>query len=161
LDDGPSNGHPQASIEASSKAAVTSFLRYLYTGSYLTSEEQDSACSLLRHAEVYKLARDYNVPELQTQAYLRFLMDIEYSCSFPNPPLELCEAIRFIYNHLAGEQQLIDNLVNYTVSSFHYHGLGKDDDFRQVAYDIPEFHTALGQTSLSRDFLDEGKYRTT
>ena len=157
LDDGPHGDH-QASIEASSLDLVVSFCRFLYTGSYLTIAEENAAGSLLKHAEIYKMARDFDVPELQVSAHVRFLQETDMSCCVPNAPAGLCETIRFVFKHLADQQPLVDTLLNYCVCSFRYHRLGSDPHFREVAFDVPEFHKALCQTSYKRDFQDEGKF---
>lgn len=148
--DSSAYGEQQASIEASSVAIVTSFLRYLYTGNYLTCDEESGPCSLLKHVQIYKMARDFDIPELEVAAHVNFLRETETSCSIPTQPADLCDAIRFIYNHLASQQPLLDTLLNYCVSSFSYHGLGADANFRQVAFEVPEFHRALCQTRYVR-----------
>lgn len=156
FNDGP-NGDQQASIEADSTALVACFLRFLYTGTYLSPEEQDCPYSLLRHAQLYKMAQDFDVPELQVRANVSFLRETEFSSYMPNPPIDLCDAIRFVYKHLADQQHLLDTLLNYCVSSFRYHGLENDPTFRQVAFDTPEFHKGLCRTSFKRDFQDDGE----
>jgi hypothetical protein len=50
----------QASIEAPSRASVISLLRYCYTGSYLPPGAEYAPITLLLHAEVYKMAEDYD-----------------------------------------------------------------------------------------------------
>ncbi|KAF2660493.1 hypothetical protein K491DRAFT_589153 [Lophiostoma macrostomum CBS 122681] len=154
--DGPANDQ-QASIEASSIALVVSFLRYLYTGNYLTAIQESGPFSLLHHAQLYKMAQDFDVPELQVAAHVNFMRETEISCCVPHPPLDLCAAIEFVYKHLAGQKPLIETLLNYCVFSFKYHGLGTDSGFRQLAFDIPAFHKDLCQTNLRRDFQDEGE----
>jgi hypothetical protein len=156
LDDGP-QGDRQASIEAESQELVISFCRFLYTGNYLTFAEENGSCSLMKHAAMYKMARDFDVPELEVSAHVRFLQETEMSCCVPYPPAGLCDAIRFVFEHLADQQPLIDTLLNYCVAMFKYHRLDTDHEFRQIAYDVPAFHKALCQTSLRRDFQDDGK----
>lgn len=151
----------QASIEATSLQVVACFLRYLYTGNYLKPGEEPQSCSLRLHAELCKMAEDFQVPELQVSAYVNFMESTEWACSIPSPPLGLCDAIQFIYQHLAcdssrQQQGLVENLLNYCLSSFRYHGLGENPDFRRVVFDNPTFHKQLCETSMARDFHDDG-----
>jgi hypothetical protein len=152
-------GLRQASIEATSRYAIVSLLRYIYTGDYLAENEPSF---LLNHAETFKIAENYDVPELQVAAYVNFCSQTEFSCSLKDPPVLLCETIRFLYEHLGGhqsrqQQSLLDTLLNYCLAVFTYQGLGKRDDFRQVVFDLPAFHRALCRTSMQREFLDDGK----
>lgn len=158
LGDGPSDCS-QATIEAQAFTSVVAFLRHLYVGSYLTPEEQEEGAppvSLLKHIEVCKLAKDYDIPPLEREARFHFLRDTEYSMSLPNPPPHLCEAIRFIYRHMADNEGIMDTLLNYCVASFKSHSLGTNPDFLQVAFDIPDFHKGLCLTNINRNFEDEG-----
>lgn len=155
FEDGVEGSH--ASLEASSENAVVCLLRYLYTDDYIPQEHQEtSTACLLIHAEVYKLARDFDVPELQVAAYCNFSRETEMSCSLPTPLTDLCDTIRFVYKHLENEQSLIDTLLHYCVSVFGYHRLGSNQDFRQAAFDNPKFHQALCETNCKRDFQDDG-----
>ncbi|KAF2788630.1 hypothetical protein K505DRAFT_314561 [Melanomma pulvis-pyrius CBS 109.77] len=151
----------QASIQVTSVQVAASFLRFLYTGDYLTAEEEAHCCSLLVHAELCKLAEDYQVPHLQVRAYVNFIHATELSCSFPTPPLGLCEAVQYIYSHPPGQrsrqqQSLVEALLSYCLSSFNYHGLGENQRFRQIVFETPIFHKNLCETSMARNFLDEG-----
>lgn len=147
----------QACLEASSENAVVCLLRYLYTDNYLTrGEEHATIPTLLIHVEVYKLARDFDIPELQVAAYCNFSRETELSCSMPNPLVDLCDTISFVYKHLPNEQSIVDTLLHYCVSVFGYHRLGSNQTFRQAAFDNPEFHRALCETNYKRDFQDEG-----
>jgi hypothetical protein len=157
FDDGP-NGDLQATIEATSPAVVAAFLRYIYTDDYPPPQEDDGPFSLLIHAEIYKLALNYDVPMLQVLAQSCFFRETELSCSVPYPPIDLCAAIRFIYEDRDCFQSFIDTLVNYCVTCFKYHGLGSNSEFRRVAFETPEFHKGLFQTNLGRDFVDDGKF---
>lgn len=104
-------GINQASIEASSLAVAAAFLRFLYTGNYLADGDENAQSSILTHAEMCKLADDFDVPELQVQAYVNFMRETELSCSLPRPPIGLCEAIRLVYKRPAKQQSLIDTLL--------------------------------------------------
>lgn len=150
----------QASIEATSRRAVVSLLRFLYTGNYLAAEQQ---CSLLTHAEAFKVGEDYDVPELQVSAYVNFTRETEFSCSLSTPPPDLCDTVRFLYKYFADQQwrqqqSLLDTLLNYCLATFKYQGLGEREDFRQVVFDTPAFHRDLCRTSMNRDFQDEGRW---
>ncbi|KAJ4349915.1 uncharacterized protein N0V89_008535 [Didymosphaeria variabile] len=160
----------QASIEiflsdsspykATSRSAIVSLLRFLYTGTYLLDPD---GClgSLLPHVEAFKLAEDFDVPEFQVQAYVNFTRETEFSCCNATPPSDLCDTIKFIYQHFAGQesqehQSLLDTILNYCVSVFTYQVLGDRQDFRQTAFENPTFHRGLCRISMSRNFEDEG-----
>jgi hypothetical protein len=152
-------GFRHASIEATSRYAIVSLLRYIYTGDYLTENEPSF---LLNHAETFKIAENYDVPELQVSAYVNFSRQTEFSCSLKEPPVLLCQTVRFVYDHLSShqsrqEQSLLETLLNYCLAVFSYQGLGERDDFRKVVFDLPEFHRDLCRTSMQRNFLDDGK----
>lgn len=154
------NSIRQANIEATSRSAVVSLLRYLYTGAYV---DEDRPCSLLDHAEAFKIGEDYDVPELQVSAYVEFTRETEFACSLSTPPPDLCQTIRFLYTHLASqrsrqEQSLLDTLLNYCLATFKYQGLDKCDAFRQVVFETPAFHRDLCRTSMQRNFEDEGMH---
>ncbi|KAF2644839.1 hypothetical protein P280DRAFT_181301 [Massarina eburnea CBS 473.64] len=152
------NSIRQANIKATSTSAVLSLLRYLYSGDYVTESEPDS---LFKHAEAFKIAQDYNVPELEAAAYLKFSEATEYACSTTTPPPGLCDTVRFLYKHLASsesrqEQSIIDILLHYCLVIFDYQGLAKNPDFRQVIFDLPAFHKDLCRQSMQRNFQDVG-----
>lgn len=146
--------------KATSRSAVISLLRFLYTGTYLL-EPEECLGSLLPHAEAFKLAHDFDVPELQVQAYVNFTRETEFACCNATPPADLCGTIRFIYEHFAGQhleehRSLLDTILNYCVSVFTYQMLGDRGDFRQTAFENPTFHQDLCKTSMRRNFEDDG-----
>ncbi|KAF2872200.1 hypothetical protein BDV95DRAFT_38573 [Massariosphaeria phaeospora] len=151
-----------ASIETSTLAAAVSFLRFLYTGDYYPAAGYASRlqCPLLIHAELYKIAEDFDVPELQVATYVSFMRETELACSLPAPPLALAETILFTYKHLASrrsrqEHSIVDTLLNYCISTFRYHRLGEDPQFRAIATQTPLFLQDLCQTNMKRGFEDE------
>lgn len=151
-------GQRQASMEATSRYAIVSLLRYIYTGNYLPENEPSF---LLNHAETFNIADNYDVPELQVSAYVNFSRQTEFSCSLKDPPVLLCQTVRFVYEHLSShqsrqEQSLLETLLHYCLAVFTYQGLGERADFRQVVYDLPGFHRDLCRTSMQREFLDDG-----
>ncbi|KAK7191364.1 hypothetical protein PSPO01_02673 [Paraphaeosphaeria sporulosa] len=152
----------QASIEATSRSAVVSLLRFLYTGTYV-SDPEECLGSLLPHAEAFKVAEDFDVPEFQVQAYVNFTRETEFACCNATPPSDLCETIRFIYEHFGGRnsnsdehRSLLDTILNYCVSVFKYQLLGDRVDFRQTAFENFTFHQDLCRTSMRRNFEDDG-----
>ncbi|KAF1841961.1 uncharacterized protein K460DRAFT_409400 [Cucurbitaria berberidis CBS 394.84] len=151
---------PQASIDAPSRTAIISLLRYCYTGSYLTVDAEYLPIHLLLHAEIYKMAEDFDVPELQLLAHGNFSCQIDCACALPTPPSDLLETIRFIYQNYADypsrhEHGLVNNLTNYCISNFFYHKLGANADFAQVVSEIPAFRQDLCRTNIERNFQDD------
>lgn len=102
------------------------------------------------------MADVFEVPELQVAAHANIIRETELSCSQPFPPVQLCAAIRFIYAHLSDQQPLIDTILNYCVFCFLYHGLGTNEDFRRLAFELQPFHRDLCRTSFKRGFTDDG-----
>jgi hypothetical protein len=154
----------QASIEAPSRAAVISLLRYCYTGIYLPpcACADDAPILLLLHAQVYKLAEDFDVPELQLLAHGNFSVQVERACSLPLPPQDLLETIRYLYANFASpqarqQQGLMHTLSNYCICIFLYHQLGESVEFLDVARKIPQFRQDLCRTNMERNFQDDCK----
>jgi hypothetical protein len=152
----------QANIEAPSRAAAISLLRYCYTGSYLSPGSEYEPVLLLLHAQVYKLAEDFDVPELQLLAHGNFSVQVDCACSLPVPPRDLLDTIRYVYAHFATpqarqQQGLVHTLLNYCVSVFQYHKLGESVEFLEVVRQVPEFRQDLCRTNMGRDFQDECK----
>lgn len=150
----------QASIEASSETAVISLARYCYTGNYLAGEPDGDTIFLLQHAETYKIAEDFDVPELQIMAHGNFSCQIEYACCLPNPPQDLLDTIRFIYRHFATDEarrkhNLVDTLLNYCVAVYLYHKLGESLDFLTAVHEISAFRQDLCRTNIARNFEDD------
>lgn len=150
----------QASIEASSEAAVISLARYCYTGSCLVAEPDGDSILLLQHAETYKIAEDFDVPELQIMAHGNFECQIEYACYLPKSPSDLLDTIRFIYRHFASDEarrkhNLVATLLNYCVAVYLYHKLGENLDFLTAVHEIPAFRQDLCRTNIARNFEDD------
>ncbi|KAF1933022.1 uncharacterized protein M421DRAFT_255126 [Didymella exigua CBS 183.55] len=150
----------QASIEASSETAVISLARYCYTGSYLADEPDGDSILLLQHAETYKIAEDFDVPELEIMAHGNFSCQIEFACCLPKHPRDLLDTIRFIYRHFASDDarrnhNLVDTLLNYCVAVYLYHKLGESLDFLTAVREIPAFRQDLCRTNITRNFEDD------
>lgn len=152
----------QASIEAFSETAVVSLVRYCYTSSYLVGEPDGDSILLLQHAETYKIAEDFDVPELQIMAHGNFSCQIEFACCLPKHPRDLLDTIRFIYRHFASDEarrnhNLVDTLLNYCVAVYLYHKLGESLDFLTAVHEIPAFRQDLCRTNIARNFEDDCK----
>ncbi|KAF3051027.1 hypothetical protein E8E11_007476 [Didymella keratinophila] len=150
----------QASLEASSDTAVISLVRYCYTGSYLAGEPDEDSILLLQHAETYKIAEDFDVPELQIMAHGNFSCQIEFACCLPKHPRDLLATIKFIYRHFASDEarrnhNLVDTLLNYCVAVYLYHKLGESLDFLTAVHEIPAFRQDLCRTNIARNFEDD------
>lgn len=157
-----SRGRLQASIEGPSQAAVISLLRHCYTSSYLPPCVDDAQPLLLLHAHVYKLAEDFDVPELQLVAHGNFTVQIESACSLPTPPQDFLETVRYVYANFASPQArqrqgLVHTLLNYCISVFLSQRLGESTNFLEVVRQLPEFHQDLCRTNMERNFQDDCK----
>ena len=161
----PGRSGPRLYLEILTSATAYPFLRYLYTGSYalrsLTAElgdtYEDVPTSVLFHCQLYRLGVIYDIVDLTSQAYVNVLRQCEFGCSSPDQPIELCAAIRFIYEHLRDHDNLIDAIVNYCVSCFLQHRLAEDEEFQKLAYDLRPFHQALCKNSRDRGFENDSE----
>lgn len=157
-----SQGRLQASIEAPSREAAIALLRYCYTGNYLPPASEFAPILLLLHAQVYKMAEDLDMPELQLSAHGNFSVQVDCACSLPEAPQDLLETIRYVYTHLAGpqarqQQGLVHTLLNYCIALFQYHRLGASVAFLEVVRGIPDFRQDLCRTNMVRNFEDDCK----
>ncbi|KAF2828645.1 hypothetical protein CC86DRAFT_288307 [Ophiobolus disseminans] len=155
-------GHPnriQAEIEAPSRTAVIALLRYCYTGSYLPWDAEYAPILFMPHVELFKMAHDFDVPELQLLTHGNLSCQVSYACSLPNPPQDLLETIQYVYKHCARPQQQHDDLrntlLNYCISVFQSNQLGDSAQFLQVVREIPEFRQDLCRTNMHRNFEDD------
>ncbi|KAI7553068.1 hypothetical protein KC331_g1476 [Hortaea werneckii] len=142
------NGRPHLHLESLTRMTALPFLRFLYTGSYaLTSAAgdlyEDVPTSVLLHCQLYRLGDIYDLAELKQQAYLNVLRQCEFGCSSPEKPIDLCAAIRFLYEHLPNHTNGIEAILNYCVTCFISHRLAQDPDFQQLAYELRPFHQKL------------------
>jgi hypothetical protein len=150
----------QASIEAPSRSAVIALLRFCYTNSYLPPGAEDAPISFLLHAQVYKMAEQFDIPELQLVAHGNFSCQVDFACSLPYPPHDLLETIRYVYIYFADpvsrqHQSLVQTLLNYCISVFQYHRLGESAEFLEVVQQVPEFRQDLCRTNMDRNFSDD------
>ena len=164
-----SRSGPQLYLQTLTQATALPFLRYLYTGSYALSGPhagesgtcyEDVPTSVLFHCQLYRLGDMYDLPDLKSQAYVNVLRQCEFGCSSPEQPIDLCPAIRFIYQHLRNHENLLDAIVNYCVSCFSRHHLAQDEGFKQLAYELRPFHQDLCKNSMNREFENESKLIT-
>ncbi|KAK4547673.1 hypothetical protein LTR36_000630 [Oleoguttula mirabilis] len=156
----PSRSGPQLYLETLTSATATPFLRYLYTGTYaLTSTAgdyyEDVPTSVLLHCQLFRLGDLYDLLELKTQAYVNVLRQCEFGCSSPGKPIDLCAAIRYIYEYLREHDNVTDAILNYCVSCFLTHRLAHDKEFKQLAFELRPFHQDLCRTTMKREFEDE------
>lgn len=151
-------GRASSSIEVSSRTLAICFLRYLYGGEYLVFDKsgEEMPCSILLHAQLYRLAEIFDVPDLQVAAHINIMRETELSCSRPHSPDDLCEAIRYLYTHLSSQRPLIDTILHYCVSCFTQHRLATTPNFRQLAFELSAFHNDLARTNFQRNFEDDG-----
>jgi len=150
---------PKYCLENVTQPALASFLRYIYSNpqDYVPEQCKDHAISMLTTVHVYHLAQLYDVEGLQHMSKGNLMRECEFSCSTPVPPLDLCDAIRFVYESLSTHADIIDTLANYCVSMFLYHGLGENSGFRELAYEHRRFQQDLCMVNIRRGFVDDGK----
>ena len=150
-------GELRFTVDASSPAVVICFLRFIYLGKYVLDDTDPEPRHLLLHTELYQRADIYDLPELQVEAYQNLAQDLELSCCYPQPPADLCETIRFVYQHLHTHQGLIDNILHYVVECFRYHNLSQNESFKQLFAENHQFSRDLSRMNMQRGFEDAGK----
>lgn len=147
------------SMEATSVELIARFLRFLHTGDYITFDKfgQEEPCSLLLHAELCRMGDLFDINTLKVQAHYNVIRATEMACSSPRAPEDLVPTIRFIYEQLGdGYEKIVDTMLHYCISCFLQHGLGHNEEFKRLAYEVRQFHTALCRTNYKRGFEDEG-----
>ncbi|KAF2761158.1 hypothetical protein EJ05DRAFT_254516 [Pseudovirgaria hyperparasitica] len=147
------SGSPRASVEAPSRVLIICLLRFIYVGDYLDGVD---GCSILVHAQLCRMAELFEIPELQVMAHANVIRETEVSCSKPTPPADLCEAIRFIFDHLADQTPLVDTILHYCVHCFLYHQLNTNDEFQKLTFEMRKFTQELCRTNFQRGFEDDG-----
>ena len=158
----PTRIGPRLHLEALNPTTATPFLRYLYTGSYALYVNdsdlfEDVPTSVLLHCQLYRLGDIYDLPGLKQQARVNVTRQCEFGCSSPDKPIDLCDAIKFLYEHLPEHSNLIDTVICYCVSCFTRHQLADDLEFRAMAYDLRPFHQDLCKECMKREFEDDSK----
>ena len=151
---------PRLHLEAVTSLTIWPFLRFLYTDSYALSTPngdyfRDVPTSLLLHCQLYRLGDIYDLPQLKSQAYVNVLRQCEFGCSSPDKPIDLWEGIRYVYEHLASQDKVIDAIVNYCVTCFKSHRLGSDPTLKEMAHSLRPFHQALCRVSMAREYQDD------
>ena len=157
-----SRSGPQLYLEALTSATALSFIRFLYMGTYALDDLRedlydDVPTSVLLHCQLYRLGDIYDLPDLKTQAYVNVVRQCEFGCSSADQPIDLCPAIRFVYQHLRQHQSLVDTIVSYCVSCFLRHRLAEDAEFKRLAFDLRPFHQDLCKDCMNREFENESK----
>lgn len=157
-----SKSGPQLFLAALSSSTAIPFVRYLYTGSYALQKVDgdvfdDVPTSVLLHCQLFRLGVLYDLSELKTQAYVNVLRQCEFGCSSPSKPIDLCVAIRYMYQHLREQEQLIDAVVQYCVSCFFHHRLDVDPEFCKLAYELRPLHQDMCRILRDRDFEDDSR----
>ena len=146
------------SIEEASLPLAASFIRFLYNGDYscLDSYGNPRPCSLLLHAQLCRMGEIYDVSDLCSMSNVKMIHETQDACSYSTPPLELCEAIEFLYIKLPHQRPLIDTILHYCVSCFNQHQLGSNEAFCKLVYELEPFHKDLFKMNYERGFEDEG-----
>ncbi|KAL1301741.1 hypothetical protein AAFC00_005944 [Neodothiora populina] len=154
----PTRSGPRHYLEDTySEAVAASLLRYIYTDprDYVADECKDGPISMLLHAQIYFLANIYDIDGLRLAAKANITRECELSCSSCMPPLDLCEAVNFIYRYMPTQKDIIDTISNYCVAMFLYHKLGQMQSFRELAFEHRSFQQDLCMVNINRGFVDE------
>jgi len=160
------SGRKQYSVDARASTAWICFLRHLYTGNYKRGLSAPSASfgreaqyedyPLALHAEVCRLAHDFDVSDLVNATYFDIFYIFEMSCSIPNPPLGLCDFIKYVYEGTWNCKTLVETILDYCVGNFTNHRLSERAEFLQVLLDLPSFQRDLCRKNFERDFDADG-----
>ncbi|KAF2724579.1 hypothetical protein K431DRAFT_217843 [Polychaeton citri CBS 116435] len=154
--------------ELLSPITAPGFVRFLYTGTYAPSRVDGVGClyddvptSLLLHCQMYRLGETFDMPDLKTQAYVNVLRQCEFACSSPEQPIDLCAAVRFVYQYLSGHELLLDAIINYCVECLLTHRLPEDAAFADLVYELRVFAQDLNNNVRHRGFESESKFTNT
>ena len=155
-----SRGRKLHSLQASSPDLIARFLRFLYTGSYLSydDEKNEIPCPLLMHVELYRYGYLFEVPHLLDAAHFSIMQTCEYYCCTPQPPEDLCQTISFVYEFLKDQQEVSDTILHYCVNCFVYHKLGENEEFKTLLADLKPFRQDIFRKNMERGFQDEGSW---
>ncbi|KAF2852968.1 hypothetical protein T440DRAFT_391815 [Plenodomus tracheiphilus IPT5] len=153
-------GRLQASIDAPSRSAIVALLRYCYTGRYLNPCVESENTTLLLQVQLYKMAVDFDLPELKLLVHGNFTCQMEAAACLGDPPVDLLDTVRFIYRYFSDQQSrhqhgLVATLRNYCLSTYMYHNLGHSEEFLKIVSEIPAFGQDLCRTNMERDFEDD------
>ncbi|KAM0689173.1 hypothetical protein Q7P36_011250 [Cladosporium allicinum] len=143
-------------LDSLDPGTVLPFVRFLYTGYYAQiGDWEDVPTSVWMHCRMYYLGHLYDLADLKSQAYVNVLRQCEFGCSSPCMPIDLCQAIDFVYRHLSGHDAISDALVQYCVTRCLSHKLHENAEFRNVAFFVRAFHQDLTKACRDRDYEDE------
>ena len=140
-----------------SGAAAICLLRFLYLEDYLLCPDAgDRPCSLLLHMHMVSIGERYQLPQLELQAKLNLMQELERSCYVNQPPLGLIEAIQYLVLELDNSDDIKETVANYCVGCLKYHNLLGWEAFRQIIFQAPQFHRLLLHVNIKREFDVEG-----
>lgn len=148
-------------LEAVGADTIRPLMQYLYTGAYslpTPSGEafEDVPTSLLIHCQMYHLADIYDMGDLKSFANVAIILQCEFGCSSPDQPIDLCPAIKYVYNNMREHEGVIETIIAYCVTCFLTHALSDDFELRKLAFDLRPFHQDLCKISMERRFDDDG-----
>ncbi|KAK4619679.1 hypothetical protein CLAFUW4_11700 [Fulvia fulva] len=145
-------GH-QLHLDCLDSATALPLVRYLYTGSYAPAGNhyEDVPTSLLLHCKMYRLGDLFDLADLKQQAQVNVIRQCEFGCSSPSIPIDLCEAVAYIYRVLPEHTGLLENIICYCVTCFLRHRLAQDQEFQSLAYKLRPFHQDLCKESMKRE----------
>lgn len=148
---------PVCVVDKFPRRAVNSLLRYIYLDDYrMLGMCIDEQCSLLLHVQMFNAGELYCASELTRLASTHMLRELELTCSIGRIPVDLCDAIRFVYDRLAHATAVKYDIAKYCISCCRYHCLSAhDDDFCEVLRDLPAFYQDLTIINMARSFEGE------
>lgn len=157
-----SKSQPQGELhQVASEDAVKILIGYARTGVYpvdaLTAPEP---LLLLPHVHAYHLARNLDVKDLKDHARGALSITTSRAISFSEPPVDLVETVRFVYQYIADAQRheqhnLVSTLANYCFAALFTQGLDRNEDFIQALKDTPLFLQDLCKVNFERGFSED------
>lgn len=140
-------------LKRSSITAGISFLRYLYLGEYaLYQADVDVLIPPLLHLQLFRLAEQWDLPDLQQLVITHLTNNTDPTWGNGYHPMDLCEAIRYLYVEMATRAELRKILADYCVANFVNDGLQSCEYFRQTVYECPPFLRDLCRANMDNGF---------
>jgi len=146
-------------LKGTSITAAICFLRYLYLGEYTFYQANvDVLVPPLLHLQVFFLAERWDLPDLQILVLTHLTEDTDPTWGQGYHPMDLCEAIRYLYVELASHTDPRKILADYCVANFVNDGLQTHEYFRQTVYECPPFLKDLCRANMDNGFSDPSAF---
>lgn len=144
-------GFMTCTFDQTSTTAAICFMRWIYTNDYAICAFNDAIPPLL-HLQIFRLALTGNVRNLGELVLKNLNAQADISTSSGFHPVELCDAIEFLYTNLPSKEGLVRLFTYYCLDNFINDQLKDHDRFKQTVSQLPKFHQDLCIASMDHEF---------